>query len=118
MLGDYYMTLKIKKDARYSNRVIAKDIHGKHPYKLYLEVRGNSTIGRYIVVISDRQLNKEDNIDEIIIQLDTNNRIEKKKDNGVLRPNMLNGSVINRYKVFESSIIDVGNTPINVYVQV
>lgn len=117
------MTLKIIRDSTYSSPMLAKDIHGKYPYKLYLEIRGNTYIGRYIVVVSNRQLNKDVIIDEIVVQLketeQNNNKrrllSKKPNDNGIIRPNMLNGSFINTYKVSEKSIIDVCNVPLTVY---
>ena len=91
------------------------DIHGKHPYKLYLEVKGNSNIGKYIVIISNKQLNKDEKIDSVSIKLDAANKQLKNANTAIIKPNMsLNGYHVT-YKVKESTILEIGDTPILVY---
>ena len=42
------MELIIKQDKSIQGKVLANKIHGKFPYKLYLEMIGNSIYGDYI----------------------------------------------------------------------
>lgn len=109
------MVLNIIRDPLYKDKVLAMDIHGKHPYKLYLEVKGNSNIGRYIVVVSDEQLNKNEKIDGISIKLNTSKKQLKNINNTVVKPNTSTNGYFVTYKVKESSILEIGNTPILVY---
>ena len=111
------MNLKIIRDKNYDT-VSAPDIHGKYPYKLYLEIIGNSNIGRYIVVVSGKPLNEEEPVDEITVQLvdkvSTANRMAKVIRQGN-RPNMVGNDYFLKYRVKERSILDVGNAQIQVY---
>lgn len=111
------MNLKIIRDKNYDT-VNPMEIHGKYPYKLYLEIVGNSNIGRYIVVISDKQLNSEEAIDEITVQLvdkvSTANKVAKVIKQGN-RPNMVGNDYFLKYRVREKNILDVGNNKIQVY---
>lgn len=109
------MVLNIIRDPLYKDKVLAMDIHGKHPYKLYLEVKGNSNIGRYIVVVSDEQLNKNEKIDSISIKLNTSKKQLKNINTTVVKPNTSTNGYFVTYKVKESSILEIGNTPILVY---
>lgn len=109
------MVLSIERDPLYKDKVLAMDIHGKHPYKLYLEVKGNSNIGKYIVIISNKQLNKDEKIDSVSIKLDAANKQLKNANTAIIKPNMsLNGYHVT-YKVRESTILEIGDTPILVY---
>lgn len=104
------MLIDVVKDKDYSNKVQAMDIHGKYPYKIYLEVRGNSNIGKYIVIISSEQLNKDSEIDEISIKLK-----DKIANTNIIKPNTSTDGYYIHYKVKEVNILDVGDTPIMVY---
>lgn len=110
------MVLDLIRDKNYNSKVIASDIHGKHPYKLYLELLGNSNIGRYIVVVSNQPLNKGKTVDEISIKLDKTEGQIKNVNTSVIKPNTstVNGYYVT-YRVKESNILEVGNTPILVY---
>lgn len=104
------MKIRIKPSNKFEKKVKPEDIHGLFPYKHYLELYGNSLMGRYIVVVSNKQLNALDKIDYISIQ-------RKNSDNKkytTVRPNAFNGSTM-EYKVKEVSILDVGDRPINVF---
>lgn len=109
------MKINIIKDNRYNDKEIPKNIHGKYPYKYYLEIRGNSNIGRYIAVISDKNLciNKED-IDEISIKIKEEKK-RKLNSNNIVKPNMIGNSLYITYKVREVSILDVQNIPMEIY---
>ena len=111
------MNIVIKRDKEYDT-VKATDIHGKYPYKLYLEIIGNSNIGRYIVIVSNKILNEIEPIDEITIQLvdkvSTANKAARILRQGN-RPNMVGNDYFIKYKVKEKSILDVGNNPIMVF---
>ena len=104
------MLIDVVKDKDYSDKVHAMDIHGKYPYKIYLEVRGNSNIGKYIVIISSKQLNKDNEIDEISIKLKA-----KVANTNIIKPNTSTDGYYIHYKVKEVNILDVGDTPIMVY---
>ena len=109
------MVLNIVRDQLYKDKVLATNIHGKYPYKLYLEVKGNSNIGRYIVVVSDEQLNKDEKIDSISIKLDTSKKQLKNINTTVVKPNTSTNGYFVTYKVKESNILEIGDTPILVY---
>jgi hypothetical protein len=111
------MILNIERDKKYEDKVIATDIHGKYPYKLYLEVKGNSNIGRYIVVVSEKQLNKDNKVEKISIKLDTNGKKAPKKESNttIVKPNTVKDGYYITYNVKEASVLDVGNIPILVY---
>lgn len=111
------MTIKIIRDKQYSEPVHAIDVHGKYPYKLYLEIIGNTNIGRYIVVISDKQLNIEESVNSIIVQLTEkvlNTRSAKHLRQGN-RPNMVGNEYFLKYRVKESDILKVGNNELLVF---
>ena len=111
------MNIKIIRDKNYDT-VSAPEIHGKYPYKLYLEIIGNSNIGRYIVVVSNQLLKDDEQIDEITIQLvdkvSTTNRLAKVIRQGN-RPNIVGNEYFIKYRVKESSILDVGNNKLMVF---
>lgn len=116
------MTLRIIKDKTYNKKVLASEIHGKYPYKLYLEIKGNTNIGRYIVVVSNKELNSED-IDKITIQLDNSkvSIIKRLSGNGE-QPNSRPGILSEEYrevsyKVKEASILQVNNIELMVFKQ-
>jgi len=56
------MQIKIEKDKTYKDKVNYKTIHGKFPYKLYLEIKGSCNYGRYIVVVSNKPITGVDSI--------------------------------------------------------
>lgn len=109
------MVLNITRDVSYKDKVSAMSIHGKYPYKLYLEVKGNSKIGRYIVVISNSQINKKQAIDSISIRLDNSARQSRNINTNIVKPNTTSDGYFITYKVKEISVLDVGDTPILVY---
>lgn len=98
----------------HEGKVSISEVHGKYPYKLYLEIRGNSNIGRYIVVVSNSQLNKKEAVDEIKIKIN-NGSVQKKKKQQIVKPNMMGDGFYTQYKVREVSVLDIGNVPILVY---
>lgn len=106
------MSLVITRDENYKDKVKCIDIHGKYPYKLYLEIKGNSNIGRYIVIVGDKQLNKDGEISDISIRI-TSSKV--KVNTNIVKPNTLNNGFYVTYKVKEVSIIDVGDEEIYVY---
>lgn len=97
----------VEKDNRYKNKVKALDIHGKHPYKAYLEIKGNSNLGKYIVVVGDKPICTE-TIDEIHLKVQVTNT-------NILRPNMDNKGCFIKYKTVETDILEVGDIEISVY---
>lgn len=111
------MNIKIIRDKDYDT-VLAPEIHGKYPYKLYLEIIGNSNIGRYIVVVSNKQLNEIEPVNEITVQLvdkvSTANKAARIIRQGN-RPNMVGNDYFIKYKVKEKNILDIGNNKIHVY---
>lgn len=114
------MTLKIIKDKTYNTKMMPSEIHGKHPYKLYLEIKGNTNIGRYIVVVSDKQLNLSDDIDEVSVQLKDNKVSIIKRLNSsnqqIARPGILSEECNEvRYKVKETSVLQVESIPMLVF---
>lgn len=109
------MVLNIVRDTSYKDKVQAMSIHGKYPYKLYLEVKGNSNVGRYIVVIANSQINKSELVDSISIKLNSDKRKARNVNTAVVKPNTTTDGYFITYKVKEVSILDVGDTPILVY---
>lgn len=112
------MTLSIKPDKEHTTQVKAMDIHGKYPYKLYLEIRGNTNIGRFIVVISDRQLNKEEKVEDILVQVkeqESTSFFKRRTQAQNAKPGMIGDGIFKRYKVRETNILQVGNEPVYVF---
>ena len=113
------MGLEIKRDKRYKHPVKGASIHGKYAYKLYLEILGNSNIGRYIVVVSSEPIKDSKNINEINVQL--SDKIEQFKsiseNNKIIKPNMINQYYV-RYRVREKSILDLMNTEMFIFRQI
>lgn len=112
------MTLNIKPDKEHTTQVRAMDIHGKYPYKLYLEIRGNTNIGRFIVVISDKQLNKTEKVEDILIQVkeqESTSFFKRKAQAQNTKPGMIGDGIFKRYRVRETSILQVGEEPIFVF---
>lgn len=108
------MVLNIIRDTSYKDKVEAMDIHGKYPYKLYLEVKGNSNVGRYIVVIGNSKIVNDEQVDSVSIKLDSNNK-KAKSATAMVKPNTTTDGYFVTYKVREISILEVGDTPILVY---
>jgi hypothetical protein len=115
------MKLEIIKSNKYKEPVGIKDVHGKYPYKLYLEIRGNTTIGRYLVVVSETQLGVKDVIDQIVIHVaDSAGNIQKAKRTSqnptIVKPNMSGNMYMLSYKVREVDVLKVGKEMIWVYI--
>lgn len=110
------MLLSIIQDKNYINPVSAEDIHGLFPYKAYLEIIGNSNIGKYIVVVGNKPLSEKEKITNILVYLkdaeasyrDTYNNSSVRKPNGI-------NSFLVRYKVHEKSILDMKNKTVTVF---
>ncbi len=109
------MNLYIKEKKDISEKVIAKSIHGKYPYKIYLEIKGSSKYGKYIVIVSDIDLKNNQSVDSICIKLDNVNKKKRRASGDIVRPNAINGESSALYKVKEVNIIEVGDTPIIVF---
>lgn len=113
------MQLRIKKDTRFKDKVCAKQIHGKFPYKLYLQVKGNCLYGQYIVVVSNKQLDGSGKIDSVIIQLV--DKISMRAEQDILtnnvgsRPNSINGDIM-KYSVNQVNILNVGDAKMHVFI--
>jgi hypothetical protein len=58
--------------------VTLTEIHGSYPYKLYLEITGSNTFGRYIVVVSNKQIVNKDT-KEVKVQFENarNNQVQQ-----------------------------------------
>lgn len=114
------MGMEIKRDKRYKHPIKGADIHGKYAYKLYLEILGNSNIGRYIVVVGKEPLtNGKQQVNEINVQLA--DKIKQYKDytekSNLIKPNMINQYYV-KYRVREKSILDLMNEPLFVFKQI
>lgn len=109
------MELNIIRDSLYKDRVQAISIHGKYPYKLYLEIKGNSNIGRYIVIIANSKLTDSDVVDTISIKLPSDKRRVVNVNTNIVKPNTASDGYYIKYKVKEVNVLDVGDTPILVY---
>jgi hypothetical protein len=114
------MKLDIIKSNRHRDAVNTKDIHGKYPYKLYLEIRGNTSIGRYLVVVSTVQLDAREAVDQIVIHMaDEKGNIQKasrkNQENPIVKPNMSGNMYMLTYKVREVDVLKVGNEKLQVY---
>ena len=113
------MEIIIRKDKNIQNKILANKIHGKYPYKAYLQMIGNSLYGEYIAVISNTPIKTgESQIDKVIIQLeDKMSSATKKSINSNIqgmRPNTIDNKAA-RYKVKEVNVLEVGQTPILVF---
>lgn len=113
------MEIIIRKDKAIKNKILANKIHGKYPYKAYLQMIGNSLYGEYIAVISNEPIkNSNEQIDKIIIQLEDKMSSATKKsiNNNIqgMRPNTIDDKAA-RYKVKEVNVLEVGQTPILVF---
>lgn len=97
------MTITIKRDTRWNKKVKVGMIHGRYPYKMYLEVEGNSKIGNYIVVVGNEPLGNG-LVNSVIIQT-TNDTVED-TDKNFNKPNMI-GKYHIKYTVIEVSPLDV-----------
>lgn len=96
------MQLCIAPDKELPNKVPYRSIHGKYPYKLYLEVKGNCKYGRFIVVVSDKPF---DEVDSVLVK-DISQ--QSQNSNGPKRETFV-------YNVRKVDIFEVGDTPINVF---
>lgn len=109
------MVVEIKKSTQYNDKIVPNMIHGKHPYKIYLEIKGNSNIGKYIVVISNQDIKNGHNIDSVTIKRDLGNNINKNVNTMIVKPNTVNNMYYTTYRVKEVSILDVIETEMYVY---
>lgn len=100
------MQLKIEQNSLYSDKVLYNVIHGKHPYKTYLEIIGNCRYGRYIAIVSNTKL---DNIDSILVKINKTELEGYERMNNMLNKNFLT------YRVKEVDIFTVGDTPLTVF---
>lgn len=113
------MELIIKQDKSIQGKVLANKIHGKFPYKLYLEMIGNSIYGDYIAIISNEEItNNKSPIDTVIIQLEDKmsmdtQRLIRSNTQGI-RPNTVSNKAA-KYKVKEVNVLDIGRKPIMVF---
>lgn len=111
------MLLNIEKDKKHTDKVIPMSIHGKYPYKMYLEILGNSSIGRYIVIVSEKEISKNDKVDSISIRISNNSKYKARANynSTIVKPNTSSDGYMIRYRVKEINILEVGETPIFVY---
>lgn len=108
--------IDISRDKKYKEKVYAKDIHGKYPYKLYLELKGNTVLGKYIVVIDEKPISKNDElVSEINIHRQQKFANNKYRDEQISRPAIASDDAIIHYNVKEVTILEVSDTPIFVF---
>ena len=98
------MVLKIEQSESIKDKVTYKDVHGKFPYKLYLEVKGNCKYGRYIVVVGNEQYYEVDKI-----------KIKVKGATEQRENTIFNKDKFNSFFVKEVDIFAIGDKPINVF---
>jgi hypothetical protein len=112
------MKLEIIKNNNYLRPVSTKEIHGKFPYKIYLEIRGNTKIGRHIVIVSNNQLQFKEDIDSIVVQLvdELGHREKVKQSQQSNKPNILGDGYMLAYKVKEVDVLKVGDEKVEVYI--
>lgn len=108
------MNLYIKENKKFNDSILAKQVHGMYPYKFYFEVIGNSKLGKYIVVVSDKDVTENKVVDTISLKIDkaTMHRANTK----IVKPNTINGENFTLYRVRQVSMIDVGDTPMKCFV--
>ena len=81
--------MKVTYNNDYAKPVTLDEIHGSYPYKLYLEVIGTNVFGKYIVIVSEDEIEIENpdkvqlEIDRSTIRLLGNNTFSGKKVNPV-----------------------------------
>lgn len=113
------MELIVRKDKNIQGKVLASRIHGKFPYKVYLQMIGNSVYGEYIAIISNQEIKTGNSkIDTVIIQLEDKmsadtQRLIRTNAQG-MRPNTVDNKAA-KYKVKEVNILDIGKTPLMVF---
>ena len=100
------MQLKVVRDPAYNTKMHYKQIHGKFPYKTYLELKGNSKYGRFIAVVSDSKI---EDITEIAIKIEDNNRTAIDSMTNAIRKDYL------IYKVKEINVLELETTPIFIF---
>lgn len=96
------MQLCIAPDKEFQNKVPYRSIHGKYPYKLYLEVKGNCKYGRFIVVVDDKPFA---DVDSILVK-DASQ--QSQNDNGPKREKFV-------YNVRKVDIFEIGDNLITVF---
>lgn len=107
------MTIDIKRDTNFDKKVRAGMIHGKFPYKMYLEILGVSLIGKYIVVVGDKPLGNG-LVDSVLIQTTDKEIKEDQSVSKFAKPNM-EGNYHIRYSVKEMNVLDVPDVPLVVF---
>lgn len=110
------MELIIKKDTVLKDKVLPNRIHGKFPYKTYLQMLGNCSYGDYIAIISNTPI--PTGLNQVIVQLGEKLSMETlhsiRMNIQGNRPNAIDSNA-ERYRVKEVSVLDVGNTPLLVF---
>lgn len=101
------MQLKIEEHASYKEKVPYTAIHGKFPYKLYLEVKGNCKYGRYIVVVSDKELK---DVESIQIKVNSKQSLDALQQINVVKQRDF--IIFNAKQV---TVFDVANIPLYVF---
>ena len=109
------MEIRIIQSKKFDKSVGYKEIHGKFPYKAYLEIIGNRKYGKTIAVISDKPISPTgEGVDSIIIQLvDKIPRLSSTKTIST-KPNILSQYEL-RFKTKEYSVLDVANEKMLVF---
>ena len=101
------MQIKIEEHASYKEKVPYTAVHGKFPYKLYLEVKGNCKYGRYIVVVSNKELK---DVDSIQIKVNSKQSVDALQQINVVKQKDF--IVFNAKQV---TMFDIINTPLYVF---
>ena len=107
------MGIKVMRHEGFKDKVLPSTIHGKYPYKAYLEIRGNSNFGSHLVVISKDDISKS-GLDEISIRV-KGKSASKSKTSEVIKPNTSNNGFYINYKVREISILDIQDVAMYVF---
>lgn len=107
------MGIKIMRHSGFKDKVLPSTIHGKYPYKAYLEIRGNSNFGSHIIVISKDDISKC-GLDEISIRV-SGRATTKNKTSEVVKPNTSNNGFYINYKVKELNILDIQDVAMYVF---
>jgi len=111
------MNIFIKRKEDIEDKVNVTSLHGKFPYKIYLEIKGNNKYGQYIMIVSNKDLHGKEPISSVCVEIKGVNK-KKRTNNGIVKPNSINGENSIYYNVREVNFIDVQNESMFVFTNV
>lgn len=86
------LDLAVRLNKKFDGRVSLKDVHGAFPYKYYVELIGANNIGRYIVIVGNKQIQAKVG-DKISLEMNIG------KVNSVIKSNKCFGKIVQPMEV-------------------